>query len=197
MIETQDHCGLLPLTVIRRSDALQRPLTPGSVEVRSLKLGYREHYRGMLSYIAEKCAGLLLDCRTPTRSTTLTHYGSRVRILEQQLEFLRYTLKSPAFGAAVEEVLRNPHRRLGGRAGGTRHLASVQTRKRLRSANRCGIAPRVAVPRHIRCTQTVQSLPAHVSVRSRFDFLDTAETRFAKMVLFEFLDFLSRDNRTS
>ena len=50
LIEPQDHCGLFPLTVIRRGDATQRPLARGSVEVRSLKLDYREHYRGMLSY---------------------------------------------------------------------------------------------------------------------------------------------------
>jgi hypothetical protein len=65
-----------------------------------------------LSYIAEKCAGLLLDCRAPTKLRLDTLWQQDSRILEQQLEFLRYTLESPAFRAAVDEVLRNPHRRL-------------------------------------------------------------------------------------
>ena len=112
LIEPQDHCGLLPLTVIRRGDADRRPLARGSVEVRSQKLGYREHYRGMLSYIADKCAGLLLDCRAPTRLRLDTLWQHDSHILEQQLEFLRHTLGSTAFRAAVDEVLRNPHRRL-------------------------------------------------------------------------------------
>ena len=38
---------------------------------------------------------------------------------------------------------------------------------------------------------TIQSLPARVSVQARTDFLDTAENRFAKMVLAEFRDFLA------
>jgi hypothetical protein len=33
-------------------------------------------------------------------------------MLEQQLEFLRHMLASPAFRGAVDEVLLNPHRRL-------------------------------------------------------------------------------------
>jgi predicted component of viral defense system (DUF524 family) len=38
---------------------------------------------------------------------------------------------------------------------------------------------------------TVRSLPAHISAQSRADFLDTAENRFAKMVLVEFRDYLA------
>ena len=38
LIEPQDHCGLFPLTAIRRGDPTQRPLARGVVEVRSLKL---------------------------------------------------------------------------------------------------------------------------------------------------------------
>ena len=134
LIEPQDHCGLFPLTVIRRGDATQRPLARGRVEVRSLKLGYRDHYRGMLSFIAEKCAGLLLDCRAPTRLRLSTLWQQESRILEQQLEFLRHMLESPPFRAAVDEVLRNPHRRLEEERSGPRYLAPVQTRQRLRTA---------------------------------------------------------------
>ena len=190
LIEPQDYCGLLPLTVIRRGDAMQRPLARGSVEVRSLKLGYREHYRGMLSYIAEKCAGLLLDCRAPTRLRLNTLWQQDSRTLEQQLEFLRFTLESPAFRAAVDEVLRNPHRRL--EAEREERDISRRFKPGKDFAQQIAVASnRVAVPPSHPLQPTIQSLPARVSMQSRFDFLDTAENRFAKMVLVEFLDFLS------
>lgn len=190
LIEPQDHCGLFALTVVRRGDTLQRPLARGSVEVRSMKLGYRDHYRGMLSYIADKCAGLLLDCRAPTRLRLSTLWQQDSHILEQQLEFLRYTLESPAFRAAVDEVLRNPHRRLEAERE-QRSIARPFKPGRDFARQIAVASHRVAVPPAHPLYATIQSLPAQVSVPSRFDFLDTAENRFAKMVLVEFLDFLS------
>jgi hypothetical protein len=190
LIEPQDHCGLLALTVVRRGDTLQRPLARGSVEVRSMKLGYRDHYRGMLSYIADKCAGLLLDCRAPTRLRLSTLWQQDAHILEQQLEFLRFTLESPAFRAAVDEVLRNPHRRLEAERE-QRSIARPFKPGRDFARQVAVASHRVAVPPTHPLYATIRSLPAQVTVPSRFDFLDTAENRFAKMVLVEFLDFLS------
>lgn len=190
LIEPQDHCGLFPLTVIRRGDAAQRPLAWGRVEVRSLKLDYREHYRGMLSFVAEKCAGLLLDCRAPTRLRLDTLWQQDSRILEQQLEFLRYTLESPAFRAAVDEVLRNPHRRLEDEREERDISRPFKPDKDF--ARRVAVASRrIAVPEAHPLHSKVQSLPTRVSVQARIDFLDTAENRFAKMVLAEFRDFLA------
>jgi predicted component of viral defense system (DUF524 family) len=190
LIEPQDHCGLFPLTVLRRGDAMQRPLARGSVEVRSLKIGYREHYRGMLSYIAEKCAGLLLDCRAPTRLRLDTLWQRDSRVLEQQLEFLRYTLESPGFRAAVDEVLRNPHRRLEDER--EERDVSRPFKPGRDFAKQIAVAQRrAALPEAHPLYPTLRSLPARLSVRARADFLDTAENRFAKLVLTEFRDFLA------
>ena len=190
LIEPQDHCGLFPLIVIRRGDATQRPLARGSVEVRSLKLGYRDHYRGMLSYIAEKCAGLLLDCHTPTRLRLSTLWQQESRILEQQLEFLRHMLESQPFRAAVDEVLRNPHRRLEEER--TDRDIARPFKPGSDFAQQLAATPRrTAVPVSHPLYAKIQSLPERISVRARADFLDTAENRFAKMVLVEFRDFLA------
>jgi hypothetical protein len=190
LIEPQDQCGLFPLTVIRRGGKDERPLAYGVVEVRSLKLGYREHYRGMLSYIADKSAGLLLDCRAPTQLRLATLWRTRPRILEQQLEFLRHILEGAVFRAAVDEVLRNPHRRLEDERE-QRDIARPLKPGR-DFARQVGLAGRrVAVPASHPLYATVPSLPAQISARTRTDFLDTAENRFAKMVLAEFRDFLA------
>jgi predicted component of viral defense system (DUF524 family) len=190
LIEFQDHCGMFPLTVIRRGDPTQRPLAHGAVEVRSFKIGYRDHYRGMLSFIAEKCSGLLLDSRAPTRLRLDTLWRQDSRILEQQLEFLRHTLESSPFRAAVDEILRNPHRRLEDERE-ERDISRPFKPSRNFARQITAAGRRVAVPTSHSLYGAVTSLPSRVPVSSRSDFLDTAENRFAKMVLAEFRDFLS------
>ena len=190
LIEPQDYCGLLPLTVIRRGDATQRPLARCEVEVRSLKLGYRNHYRGMLTFIGKKCSGLLIDCRAPTRLKLDTLWQIDSHILEQQLEFLRHTLESSPFRAAVDEVLRNPHRRLEDNRE-ERDISRPFKPDRDFARQIAVATRRVAVPESHPLYSSIQSLPVRVSAQSRTDFLDTAENRFAKMVLAEFRNFLA------
>lgn len=190
LLEPRDQCGLFPLMVIRRGDAMQQPVAQGNIEVRSLKLGYRDHYRGMLLFIAEKCAGLLLDSRAPTRLRLDTLWQIDSRILEQQLEFLRYTLASSSFLTAIDEVLRNPHRRLDveleAQNTSRPFKASKNFARQIATASR-----RVALPPAHPLHASIPSWPAQVVVPARTDFLDTTENRFAKMVLVEFRDFLA------
>lgn len=190
LIEPQDYCGLLPLTVISRNNP-DKPLARGSVEVRSVKLGYREHYRGMLTFISKICAGLLMDCRAPTRLKLDTLWKQDSRILEQQFEFLRSTLESSPFRSAVDEILRNPHRRLEDNR--EERDISRPFKPGRDFARQVAVASRRSeVPeRHPLRNAGIRSLPARVSVKSRADFLDTAENRFVKMVLAEFRDFLA------
>lgn len=190
-IEPGDQCGVFPLVVARGGDSA--PLACAAVEVRSVKIDYRAHYRGMLDYIAARCAGLLLDSRAPTRLRLSAAWRTNRAALEQQLEFLRHTLESSRFRSAIDEVLRNPHRRLEDE----REQRSISrpfkagkdfARQIVRVGNRTGVPLthplRLAQPR-------LASLPASVTVTTRTDFLDTPENRFAKMVLVEFRDFLA------
>ncbi len=189
LIEPQDHCGYFPLLVVRRSD-YQQVVAQGSVEVRSIKLGYREHYRGMMTFIAEQCAGLLLDCRATTQLRLDTLWQQDSHILEQQLEFLRHTLESSTFRTAVDEVLRNPHRHLMEEREAREIARPFKPGKEF--ARQVAVATRrVAVPPSHPLHATIPSLPAQVIAQSRIDFLDTAENRFIKMVLVEFRDFLA------
>lgn len=190
-IEPGDQCGVLPLTVVREDDST--PVARGAVEVRSVKLNYREHYQGMLEHIAGKCAGLLLDSRAPTRLRLSAAWQKNPEVLEQQLEFLRHTLESSNFRGAVDEVLRNPHRLMEDerreqpishpfKAGKdfARQISKTGDRVALHADHPLrGIHPKLT------------SLPARIQVSKRTDFLDTAENRFVKMVLVDFRDFLA------
>ena len=193
LIEPGDACGLLALAVIRRN-APDKVLARGRLEVRPVKLAspdeYREHYRGMLSQIADKCAGLLLDCRAATRLRLSALWRENPHILEQQLEFLRHTLESEAFRSVVDEVLRNPHRRLEDERE-EREISRPFKPGRDFARQVAVAARRVKVPDTHPLHDIIPSLPARISVPTRRDFLDTAENRFAKMVLVEFRDFLA------
>lgn len=193
LIEPGDACGLLALEVIHRNDP-DEVLARGRLEVRPVKLAspdeYREHYRGMLSHIADKCAGLLLDCRAATRLRLSSLWREHPHILEQQLEFLRHTLESEAFRGVVNEVLRNPHRRLEEERE-ERDISRPFKPGRDFARQVAMATRRVKVPETHPLHNVVASLPARISVPTRRDFLDTAENRFAKMVLVEFRDFLA------
>lgn len=190
LIEPGDYCGQFPLIVVQRDDPEQLPVARGNVEVRSIKLGARDHYRGMLSFIAEKCAGLLLDSRSSTRLRLDTLWQDNPLILEQQLEFLRYTLESYRFQTALDEVLRNPHRQLENNRE-ERNISRPFKPDKNFSRQVAISTQRTAVPTSHPLYPTIKSLPSTISVRSRVDFLDTAENRFVKMVLLEFRDFLA------
>lgn len=190
LIEPQDYCGLLKLVVVRRNDPAETPLACAYVEVRSFKLGYREHYRGMLTYVADKCAALLLDSRAPTRLKLDTQWHADGGFLEQQLEFLRYTLESVNFRAAVDAVLRNPHQRL--EIDFEQRDIAKPIKPGRDFARQVAIATqRVAIPAHHPLHKTMPSLPMRLAVPVRTDFQDTPENRFVKMVLVEFRDFLN------
>ena len=190
-IEPGDQCGVLPLVLVRADDPA--PVASGAVEVRSVKLHYREHYQGMLNHIAGKCAGLLLDSRASTRLRLSAAWKKHPEVMEQQLEFLRHTLESAAFRGAVDEVLRNPHRLLEDqrreqpichpfKAGKdfARQISKTGDRVALRDGH-----PLRGIHPHLK------SLPACIEVARRTDFLDTAENRFVRMVLVDFRDFLA------
>ena len=190
-IEPGDQCGVLPLTLVRGSDPT--PVARGAVEVRSVKLNYREHYQGMLNHIAGKCAGLLLDSRAPTRLRLSAAWKECPAVLEQQLEFLRHTLESTNFRGAVDQVLRSPHRLLEDER---RQQTISQPFKAAKDFARqiSKASDRVALPAAHPLRQVhpkLTSLPARIEVATRTDFLDTAENRFVKMVLVDFRDFLA------
>lgn len=186
-IEPQDFCGQLSLILLKSGETT--PLAYGTVEVRSYKLTYRDDYRGMLTDISERYAGLLLDCRAPTQLKLETLWQKDAHLPEQQLEFLRATLESSAFRGAVDQVLHNPHRLLENEREQREITRPFKAGKDF-SRQVAQAAQRVAVPHGHPLRAIAASLPAKVTVATRRDFLDTPENRFAKQVLVEFRDFL-------
>lgn len=189
-IETGDFCGCLPLRLCRPEDG-QNPVAIGLVEVRSVKLEYREDYRKMLDAIAKRSAALLLDSQAHTQQRLESLWDNDSPLIEQQLEFLRHCLDSPAFSSAIGQILRFPHQRME-RKHELRNIsrAGKMDRMVIRQLTRGG-GDRVSIPAdHPAHVAGLSSVPRLVEVSVGDDFNDTAENRFIKMVLVEFRDFL-------
>lgn len=190
LIEPADYCGLLTLAVAVRDDPGARPIAQVSVEVRSLKMGYRDHYRGMLSYIGERSAGLLIESRASTSLKLTTLWRVDSRLMEQQLEFLRDIIESPMFKSSMNQIIRNPHQRLEAEMKTVSMFHPLRsTRGLITQLTKSG--DRVPVPIGHPIRKILSTLPRSVSVRRRVDLTDTPENRFIKSILVEFRDLLT------
>jgi len=194
-IEVGSYCGLLQIEII--NNVTSEIVATGAVEVRSVKLGYREEYRSMLDDIGKRLMDMLFDIRSPTQMALKSAWRDESRFLQQQIEFLRETVQSVAFRAAVQRVVTYPHR-------------STQAETTIRPIQKSGQVdrnisrqivtkgPRHPLPEthplysHLTSIGVAQpSLPYHVTVLRKIDDLDTNDNRFIKHVLVTFRDFSS------
>jgi predicted component of viral defense system (DUF524 family) len=189
IIETGDFCGSLQLKLIKEGDPEDRTVAWASVEVRSIKIDYRTHYRGMLRFIEQKSAGLLLDARASTKLALKSLWSRSSNIVEQQLEFLRSLLESDEFVIAIEQILRFPHRRLEEKFA-TRLITKPWKPDRGSAKQFASAKNRVAMPESHPLSFRFASVPRSIFVSTRIDDYDTPENRFVVMVIRGFRDFL-------
>lgn len=189
IIETGDFCGSLQLKLIREGDPEDRTIAWATVEVRSMKIDYRTHYRGMLRFIEKKSAGLLLDARSSTKLALKSLWSKSSNIIEQQLEFLRSLLESDEFGVAIEQILRYPHRRLEEKSV-TRLITKPWKADRAVARQFASAKIRIAMPESHPLSLRFASVPRSIFVSRRIDEYDTPENRFVVMVIRGFRDFL-------
>lgn len=195
VIETGAHCGLLRIDVVRSDGAVTGT---GYVEVRSVKLGYRDQYRAMLNDISARVTEMLFDARSSSQAPLAPVWRDEPRFLQQQIEFLRETLESPAFHAAMQRVIDFPHRQLAPEIV-TRPIGqSLKHGRDLarhigNSASRISVSRGHALFEAMRARGVAQpSLPERIAVTKRTDDLDTLENQFVQFILHAFRDFLDR-----
>jgi predicted component of viral defense system (DUF524 family) len=189
MIEPGNFCGTLTLQLVATDDPAHRVVARAMVEVRSVKIDYRSHYRGMLRHIGEKSAGLLLDAHSWTKLSLASLWRRSGRIIEQQLEFLRVLLESQEFRIAIEQILRYPHRRLE-EIRVTRSTSHACRADRSLARQIASNPIRRMVPKSHPIFSRMVSLPKTVQIRRRVDDYDVPENQFVAAVLLEFRDFL-------
>lgn len=202
LIETRSFCGTLLLELVE-GDALNEnddlDMSKPAVafvllDVRSVKLEYRTEYQGMLKRLSKDMADLVVDARSSAKVGFRSTFKDRTDAgwLQIQLEFLRETLDSADFSAALQRILNFPHERLSTLSD------SVSTDRPIRwtpSAVRQLVTgnPRRKVPdmHPLRKQFGLDSIAERVLVPRKFRDLDTPENRFVKFALKDFRAFLT------
>lgn len=195
LIETKSFCGTLLLELVEGEvDDAKPAVASALIDVRSLKLSYRTEYRGMLRRLSDKIAGLVADARSSTKAGFRSTFEERTDPgwLQIQLEFLRETLDSADFAAAMQRIVSFPHERL------STVNDTVSTNRPIHwtpSAVRQLVTgnPRRKVPTsHPLYTHPgLNSVAEMVLVPRKARDLDTLENRFVKFALGEFRAFLT------
>ena len=195
-IETGSHCGLLRLDIEEEGRPGER-LATGYVEVRSLKVSYRDEYQRMLEYISAQSSQLLFDARASAQMPIAPKWTREPPLLQQQIEFLRETLSSRSFDAALRRIASFPHQQL---RTVTEERAISRPFRPGRNFNRqaASAGNRVALrPSHTLAARlsargvSKPSLPANAVIRRKRDETDTPENRFVKHAVTQFRDFLA------
>ena len=190
------HCGIIEpglntgrLGLIVRNDD-GTIVGKAAVEVRSLKVDYRDHYRRMMEDITDRCVSLLMEIRSPSALRFSPDPGKTFETIHQRFAFLRSLLDSRHFRDALHRIATHPHRRWEPeetvcdiRRG---FRPDARSQRQLAKGSR-----RVPLPAGHPLTATVSSLPERITVQKNVQTDDTPENRFVKFVLRSFCGFLN------
>lgn len=194
-IETGSHCGLLRLDIEKEGRPGERVAT-GYVEVRSVKVGYRDEYQRMLEFISAQSSQLLFDARASAQMPVAPKWTREPPLLQQQIEFLRETLSSRSFDAALRRIESFPHQQLRTfteeRSISRPFRAGPNFSRQVSSAGNRVPLPR-SHPLYARLAArgvSQPSLPARAIVQRKRDVTDTPENRFVKHAVTQLRDFL-------
>lgn len=195
LLDTGNHCGTLVLELIEGETSDQKaPISTALIDVRSVKLGYRTQYRGMLRRISAELAGLVVDCRQSTTTQFRSTFKERDNKgwIQIQLELLRETIDSKELGTAIQRILTYPHEQL------TDERQRFATDRPLRwsASDIRQLAhghPRITLPldHPLRKSTGMESIASHIFSAQRIRDLDTPENRFIRHALQDVRAFLT------
>ena len=174
------NVGRLRFVLISTEDGSE--VGSAEVEIRSIKVGYRDEYRQMLEYITERCNDLLLEFRSPAMQNVLPEDTREPDTICQRFAFVRSLVTSRRFRDAVSRVIALPHRLWEqeeeqvpiGR--GVKPSASIA--RQIASASR-----RIPLAASHPLRSRIPSVPEQVTILRIVESVDTAENRFVKHAL--------------
>jgi predicted component of viral defense system (DUF524 family) len=186
-IEPGAYTGVLTL-VLENSAGVS--LSAIALEVRSVKLGYRDDYRNMLDDISSIAMQLLVDLRAPSSTWLAPISNTDPPSLVQRFFFIRKIVMGGELRGAVARVSANPHEVM-------RHETSLQSiQRRLRPSGRLASqlsagTPRIKVPKDHPIFGRAATLPLQVIATDSVLTRDTPENRFVKFALSSFASTIS------
>ena len=158
------------------------------LEVRSSKTSYREDYRFMLQYIAEKCTDLLMQHSSPVTQSFSVDFDREPESIYQRFAFVKSILDSEEFNESLHRILTAPvtawsHideeydiRRV--RRIGSTHIRQMASRQN-----------RILLPAGHFLREKFKTIPSRLTISLKTETVDTPENRFVKYVLESFFSF--------
>jgi predicted component of viral defense system (DUF524 family) len=159
------------------------------LEVQSVKSGYREDYRDMLELITEKCTDLLLQANSPVSQHFEIDYANDSQTLYQKFSFIKSVIGTDEFAESIHRIVSAP----------VTKWTEITEEKDIRNAKRfsnsnmkellkSGRRTELSVNHYLR-SYGIETLPERITTIRKTDSVDTAENRFIKHALENFLKF--------
>lgn len=181
------YVGTLSLPVIKAGhDAAAHTLT---LEVQSVKSGYRDDYRDMLAFITEKCTDLLLQANSPVSHYFEIDYAKDSQTRYQRFAFIKSVIGTDEFAEAIHRIVTAPVTTWTETAESSdvrqaRRFSNGNVKELLQAGNRT----RLPVNHHLH-QYGLATLPDRITTIRKTDSPDTPENRFVKHALQTFLKF--------
>jgi predicted component of viral defense system (DUF524 family) len=186
------YVGSLEITVCK-IDTLEE-VGKVSLEVQSIKAGYRDDYRDMLELITEKCTDLLLQANSPVSQHFEIDYTKDSQTLYQKFSFIKSVIGTNEFTEAIHRIITAPVTNWTE----TSEEKDIRNAKRFSNRNIKEILKsgnRTKIPQsHYLRSFGIETLPERISTIRKTDSVDTPENRFIKHALENFLKFCTDIN---
>ncbi len=160
------------------------------IEVRSVKSEYRADYRYMLESITEKCTDLIMQIDSPITQNFETSFDTDSQTLYQRFCFVKSLIDSIEFEEAVQKVVSNPTTKWEEEQEekdirGIRRFTQKSIKQLVTKSNRINISD----DHFLNKSYGITSVPIKIDSTRKIESIDTAENRFIKHALEEFLFF--------
>ena len=193
LIEPGNNTGLLRLVL---EDANGTDIATAFAEVRSEKLSYREDYRRMLDFIADKSIDLISYIHGSLQTRLVPDPGHDPNTIQNRLAFVRSLISSDQFSEALERIIVMPHR--AWQVAETKTDISKSRKLSRKALDQVFHSnPRTHLPNDLPLARRMHllgyedpSISRYVIIDQRKETTDTAENRFVKYILEDFLDFV-------
>lgn len=160
------------------------------IEVRSVKNDYRSDYRYMLENITERCTDLIMQIDSPINQHFETDFNKNPETLYQRFSFVKSLIDSLEFEEAIQKIVSNPTTKW-------EEEHEVKDIRRIRRFNQKNIKLLVSKSNRMEIssdhflnkTYGLTSIPTKIDSTRKAESIDTAENRFIKHALKEFLFF--------
>jgi len=182
------YVGTLTLDLFKTQNDL--PVGKIKLEVQSIKSDYRTDYRFMLESITERCTDLIMQIDSPINQHFETDFNKNPETLYQRFSFVKSLIDSLEFEEAIQKIVSNPTTKW-------EEEHEIKDIRRIRRFNQKNIKQLVTKSNRMEIsndhflnkTYGLTSIPTKIDSTRKTESIDTAENRFIKHALEEFLFF--------